>query len=53
MVTTEEPVFSTALVTKDFFELILNSLNFGLGNGCDNTLNGNKIPNDIAEESKN
>ena len=52
-VTTEEPVFSTALVMKDFCESILTSLNFGLINGSDFKVGGNIIPIVMTEKNNN
>ena len=48
IVTTEDPVLSTALVMKDLLENILTSLNFDLDNGWDITWDGYKIPMVIA-----
>ena len=53
IVTTEEPVFSTALVMKDFFEYVLTSLIFGLVKDWDITFAGHIIPKVIADEINN
>ena len=52
IVTTEEPVLSTALVMKDLFEFILTWLNFCWINGLDIILDGYIAPIAITEESK-
>ena len=53
IVTTEGPVFSTALVTKDFFEDILTTLIFGSvkNNGWEITFLLHKTPTVITEEN--
>ena len=53
IVTTAAPVFSTALVMKDFVEYILTSLIFGLLNDWDITFEGNIIPTVNNEASSN
>ena len=53
MVTTEEPVFSTALVMNDLCEYVLFSLNLGLVNGPDIIFEGHIIPIVIAEDNNN
>jgi len=52
-VTTEEPVLSTALVMKDFFEYILTSLIFDVVNGWGFRCVGHIIPSVITEKSNN
>ena len=49
--TTEEPVFSTAFVMKDFLEYELMSLILGLFNGWDITFDEQVIKIEIAEQS--
>ena len=51
IVTTEAPVLSTALVTKDLFENLLTSLNLDLVNGSDITFDGHNKPIEISEEN--
>ena len=53
MVTTEEPVLSTALVMKDLFEYILTSLNIDLVNGWDIKFDGDMILIEIADAINN
>ena len=53
MVTTEAPVFSTALFIKDLFESLLISLNFELTKGGEMTLIEQRTPIVNVEESKN